>query len=72
MLDDVLHLFVRQVAKAGGDNHQVGRSESLQAGDVVPNHGVDRPSLGVHREEHRALEPMVFSEDLTELRQCLL
>ena len=35
VIDDVLHLLVGQVAEAREDDHQVGRLERLQAGDVV-------------------------------------
>ena len=71
VVDDVLHLVVGQVAEAGEEDHQVGRLERLQAGDVVATVGVDRPVL-VDREQHRALEAVMLREDLRQLRQRLL
>ena len=46
VIDDVLHLVVGQVAKAREDDHQVGRLQGFQAGDVVVAVGVDRAVLG--------------------------
>ena len=72
VVDDVLHLVVGQVAEAGEDDHQVGRLERLQAGDVVVAVGVDRAVLGIDGEQDGAVEAVVLGQDLGQLRQRLL
>ena len=71
ILDDVPHLVVRQVAVAGGDDHQVGRPEGLQPGDVVGRDRADRPVFRIDGEQDGTLEPMTGGEDLAQLRQGL-
>ena len=72
VIDDVLHLLVGQIAEAREDDHQVGRLERLQAGDVVvAGSGLIVPSL-VDGEQHGALEAVMLGQDLGQLRQGLL
>src|SRR5205807_2124141 len=72
VIDDMLHLLVRQIAEAREDNHQVGRVERLQAGDVVANIWINRAVPGVNGEEDRALVAMMPGEDPGQLRQSFL
>ena len=46
---DELHLLVRKIAEAGGDDHQVGGPERFQAGDVVMKIGIDQTGLRIDR-----------------------
>lgn len=68
----MLHLLVGEVAKPGGDHHQVGRFELLEAGDVVVGVGVDQAGGGIDREYDGAIEAVVAGEDLRQLREGLL
>ena len=72
IVDDVLHLIVRQIAEPGGDNHQVGCVESLESGDVVVLVGVDLTAGGVDREQDRTFETVAVGQNLAELGQALL
>ena len=72
VVDDVLHLFVGQVAEAGEDDHQVGGLQRFQAGDVVRLIGVDGAVLGVDGKQHGAFEAVMPGQDLRQLRQGLL
>ena len=67
VIDNVLHLFVGQLAKAGEDHQQVGRVEGFQSGDVL-RAGIDQPGLGIDGEEHGTLAAVACGEDLGQLR----
>ncbi len=71
VIDHFLHLLVGQVAEARGDDHQVGRAQCFEAGNVVGSLRVDRP-VGADGEQDRALEPMALRQDLGQLRQPFL
>ena len=68
----MLHLLVGEVAKPGGDHHQIGRFELLEAGDVVVGVGIDQAVGRIDRKHHGAVEAVVAGEDLRQLREGLL
>ena len=72
VFDDVPHLLVGQIAEPREDNHQVGRFEGLQAGNVVQVFGVDRAGGRIDGKQHGTLEPVPLGEDLAQLRQGFL
>lgn len=72
VFDDILHLVVGQVAKAGENHHQVGGPKRLEAGDVVIDLGIDGSVFGIDGEENRALEAVVHGEDLGQRRHGFL
>ena len=69
---DVLHLLVGQVAEPGGDHHQVGIVEGLEAGDVLLLVGIDLARRRIDGVEHRAVEAVVGGEDPAQLGEGLL
>src|SRR5262249_44637966 len=71
VVGEVLHLVVRQVAEPGGDDHQVGRVEGGEAGDVVIAVRVDGAVVG-DGEQDDALEAVAGGGDFGELGQGLL
>ena len=72
VVDDVLHLLVGKFAKTCGDHHQVGVRERFEARDVRLLLRVDRPGLGVYREQHDALETVPHGEQLAQHRHRFL
>ena len=60
----MLHLLVGQFPKAGEDQHQVGRIERLETGNVGLVLGIDFTGFGVDREEDRAVEAVMRRQDL--------
>ena len=56
---DVRHLFLRKIAEAGRDKHQVGIGQRLEAGDVDAVVRIDDAALGVDREDHAAVETVM-------------
>ena len=68
---DLLHLLVGQVAKPGGDHHQVSLPQGLEPRDIVPLVGADLARGRIDRVEHRAGEAVVLREDLRQLRERL-
>ena len=56
---DVRHLFLRKIAEAGRDKHQVGVGQRLEAGDVGAVVRIDDAALGVDREDHAAVETVM-------------
>ena len=71
VIDNMLHLLVRQFAKAGEDHQQVGRIEGFQPRDVL-RAGIDEAGLRIDGKEHRALAAVMDGEDLGQLRDQFL
>ena len=69
---DLLHLLVGQVAEPGGDHHQVGHTQRLEAGNVGGGVGADLTRRWIDRIEHGAGETVVPGENLRQLRERLL
>ena len=72
VVDNVLHLNIRQIAESREQDHQVGRIQSFQSRDVVALVGIDGAVLRVDREQHSALEAMLLCQDFRQLRQGFL
>ena len=53
------------------DDHQIGRVESLQAGNVTVLIGIDLAAARVDFEQYRAGKAMMIGQDLRQLRQIL-
>src|ERR1700722_19715868 len=68
----MLHLIVRQVAKASQDHYQVGGVKRLQAGDIIQLLRVDCAILLVDGEQDRAAEAVVSRQNFRQLRQRFL
>ena len=64
VVDNVLHLFVGQFPEAGENQHQVGRIERIETGNVGLVLGIDFAGLGVDREQHRAVEAVMRRQHL--------
>ena len=71
VIDDAFHLIVGQVAKPQTQHHDIGVVEHSQTGNVLDVVRVDLAGLGIDREQHRRLEPVVGGEDLRQLRKRL-
>ena len=69
VVDDPLHLVVRQAAKSSEQNQEIGLFECLEAGDVAPLMRIDGAVAWVDREQDRAIEALTIGEDLRQLRQ---
>ena len=68
VVDHMPHLFVRQVAEAGEDDHQVRRVQRFETWDIVAPVRVDRAILRIDREQHGTSESVAGSQDLGQLR----
>ncbi|MBA7668414.1 hypothetical protein ES703_76524 [subsurface metagenome] len=67
IIDNMLHLLIREFTETDKKHHQVGRLKSLQAGDVIKRFRIDLTGLFVDRKKHRTLEPVMFRQDFGQM-----
>src|SRR5262249_21386131 len=72
IIDEMLHLLVRQLAKSKGHDAQIRRVQRFHSGDIGLSHWINGSISGIDREKHRALEPMAHRQDFSQHRQALL
>ena len=69
---NLLHLVIRQIAKAGSDHHQLSLPQGLEARNVFLFVGGDLARFWIDGVEHRAVKAMAGRQNLGQLRQRLL
>jgi hypothetical protein len=62
----MLHVFVRQFAKAREDHHEVSTFKRRKTRDIVVAIGIDGASYRIDGEEHGAFESMMSRQQLGE------
>ena len=63
IVHNVLHLIVRQIAKPGKEDHQVGSFEMFQARDIGVDVRADGPILRIDGKQDDAGKPMALCQD---------
>ena len=75
VIDEVLHLLIRQIAEPQAEHREISRLQRLDPrrviGQLVVVVRLDKPGLRINRKQHGAFEAMMLRENLRQLRQRL-
>ena len=64
IINDMLHVCIRQFTKAGKHYHKICAFKSFQTGDIIRLVGIDEPGYRINRKQHGAFVSMMLRKDL--------